>query len=254
MPIDLSAIPYQHRFSGASLLTAKANRLLDTASAAAGKAKPDDPKPVRAALAYFEMALSLLKPYDPNYPTILNWKCNALLQLHQYETAVGEYREIIRLTELTDGQVPGNAYAKLAAEMIAQHAGKKNTELPPEDPAQARAFDDPPYCMHGETFCRLLVEGKFKQAHAYLSPALQQKQTVADLKASWRAMMGDADRHAIDVLLGQHLTDWPARRADEIAWCYYTVCSEDVNEAITLVVVKTPSHAYTITELEFGRP
>ncbi|MCX6954372.1 MAG: hypothetical protein NTV51_19645 [Verrucomicrobia bacterium] len=254
MTIDLSAIPYQHRSGGASLLIAKANRLLGVTSAATDHASSREAKPVRAAVAYFDLALSLMKPYDPNYSTIVNWKCNALVRLGQYEEAVRWYREIVRLSALTAGHAGGDATAALAEKMIAQYAGRKNAELPPESREETNAFDDPPYCMHGEAFCRLLAEGKFKRAHAGLSDALRGKMSVAELKARWRSLVGPTDRQSVEILLGEHLTDWPGRRAQEIGWCYYTVCGEDLNEGLSLVVAKTPSHTHTISAVEFGRP
>jgi hypothetical protein len=68
--IDLARIPYQYRFNGASLLIAKANRL---ANGASGSTETKH-KQSLAAVAYFDMALLLMKPYDPNYATIVNWR------------------------------------------------------------------------------------------------------------------------------------------------------------------------------------
>jgi len=74
--IDLNSIPYKHRFNAASLLISKANRL-----GGLGLESPDqkgDNQRLLAAVAYYDMALVLMKPFDPNYSTVLNWKCNTL--------------------------------------------------------------------------------------------------------------------------------------------------------------------------------
>jgi hypothetical protein len=149
--IDLDSLPYKHRFNGASLLISKANRL-------AGLPLPDqkgDHRKLLAALAYYEMALALMKPFDPNYSTVLNWKCNLLRSLGQYEDAVNWYREIVRISDETDGKAKRNATAALADEMIQKYTGRANEPLEMGG-AHAAAFDDPPYCMIAEEFCVLL--------------------------------------------------------------------------------------------------
>src|SRR5579859_1887620 len=102
--IDLNSIPYKHRFNGASLLISKANRLV-------GLPLPEqkgDPQKLLAALAYYDMALALIKPFDANYSTVVNWKCTVLRSLGQYEDAVNWYREIVRISDEVDGQARRN--------------------------------------------------------------------------------------------------------------------------------------------------
>ncbi|MBP8961608.1 MAG: hypothetical protein KBG39_01550 [Opitutaceae bacterium] len=247
--IDLARIPYQYRFNGASLLIAKANRL---ANGASGSSETKH-KQSLAAVAYFDMALLLMKPYDPNYATIVNWKCNALLSLEQYEEAVAWYREIVRISDETDGHAGRNATAKLAEEMIGKHSGMKNAPLPRDGEIDSN-FDDPPYCMHAEEFCALLVERKFKKAHAYLSPKLQENFSVQRLKEAWGSIIGTAEPDSLAVSLEQHMLDWPSRKEDEIGWCYFSVSAQGISEGVSLVVARTPHNGYWLTEIEFGRP
>jgi hypothetical protein len=249
--IDLDSIPYKHRFNGAFLLISKANRLW-------GMGPPDsyreaDEQNLRAALAYYDMALALMKPYDPNYSSVLNWKCNVLRTLRQYEDAVIWYREIVRISDETDGKAKRNADAVLAEKMIHEYAGRKNEPLKVAN-ADKTAFDDPPYCMCAEEFCTLLSEGKFKKAHLFLSPTFREAITVSELKAEWQQMTKKTRSEEVSVALQQHIEDWPDRRPDDIGWCYFSVSAAEVNEAITVVVSRMPDNSDRITQVEFGRP
>ena len=151
-----------------------------------GDQKADD-KALLAALAYYDMALALLKPFDPNYSTVVHWKCIVLRALRQYEEAVAWYREIVRISDETDGKAPRNATATLAEEMIHKYAGHAN-EPPVTAGADATDFDDPPYIMFAEEFCVLLSERNYKKAHACLSPALKEAVSAAKLKEEWLRM------------------------------------------------------------------
>jgi len=249
--VDLNSISYAHRASGASLLIAKANRLSGMLSLAPGQ--PLEQSALLAALAHYDMALSLLKPFDSNYATVVNWKCNVLVALRQHKEAVAWYREILRLSDETDGKTQRNATAALAEQMIKKYAGMEDEPLT-QGKNNATSFDDPPYCMFAEEFCLSLAAKKFKKAHSYLAPSLQETVTVAKLKADWSEMVGRAGIGEIEVCLQQHMLEWPSRKADDIGRCYFSISASEFNEAATLVVARTPHNGYWISELEFGRP
>ncbi|MEZ4788415.1 MAG: hypothetical protein R2811_00170 [Flavobacteriales bacterium] len=249
-PVNLNALPYKLRYNGASLLIAKANRLHDLNTAKGAKGEP---KALRSALAYYDMALVLMKPYDPNYCTILNWKCNVLRDLGQFEDAVSWYREIIRISDETDGKNMRDATALVAEQMIGAYTGRPNEPLPAGD-SGADDFDDPPYCMYAEEFCALLAERKFSKAHARLAPALKERVTLERLKSEWKRLTNGASSTDLDIVLEKHILDRPTRKGEEIGWCYLSVSTETINEAISVVVGRTPYHGYWITELEIGRP
>jgi len=247
--IDLNSIPYKHRFAGASLLISKANRI-------GGWPLPDqkgDRKKLLAALAYYDMALALMKPFDPNYSTVVNLKCNVLCSLGQYEDAVNWYREIVRISDETDGKGRRNATAALAQEMIQKYAGSANEPLE-IGAGDAAAFDDPPHCMVAEEFCVLFTEGKFKKAHLYLSPALKESFPVAKLRAEWQQMTGKTNGAETSVNLEQHMADWPDRKSEDLGWCYFSVSAAEFSEAVTVVLSRMPDNSDRITQLEFGRP
>jgi tetratricopeptide (TPR) repeat protein len=247
--INLDSIPYKHRFNGASLLISKAHRL--------GGLRPPDQngnkQKLLAALAYYDMALALMKAFDPNYSTVVNWKCNVLQSLGQYEDAVNWYRKIVRISDEIDGKAQRNATAALADEMIQKYAGHKNEPLDIGN-ADAAAFDDPPYCMVAEEFCVLLSEGKFKKAHLYLSPALRETFPIPKLKAAWQQMTGKAPSEEMSLTLEQHMVDWLDRKPDDVGWCYFSVSAADFSEAVTVVASRMPDNSDRITQLEFGRP
>ncbi len=250
--VDLSVLPYKLRFGGASLLISRANRLCGMSSAERGE-KPDQ-KTLLASLAYYDMALALQKPYDPNYAAVVNWKCNVLRDLRQYEEAVSWYREIIRISDETDGRGMRNATAKLAEEMIREYEGRANEPLEVAS-SGAGDFDDPPYCnMFAEEFCALLAEQKFKKAHACLSPVLKERVSLNKLSGDWKQMNRGAKAEELAVDLQRNMLDWPTRKSDEIGWCYFSVSAEGISEGISLVVARTPQNGYWLTEIEFGRP
>jgi len=249
--VDLNALAYKHRYNGASLLISKANRLSGLGSAGTNE-KPDQ-KALVAALAHYDMALMLLKPYDPNYATVVNWKCNLLRELRQFEDAVSWYREIIRISDETDGRGMRNATAKLAEEMIREYDGRANEPLDVTSDGETN-FDDPPYCMYAEEFCSLLAEQKFKKAHACLSPVLKETVSLEKLRSGWKQMIESATAEELAIELQQHLLDWPARKPGDIGWCYFSISTETLSEGVALVVGRTPHNGNWITELEFGRP
>ena len=138
-------------------------------------------------------------------------------------------------------------------EMIAKYSGMRNSSLPSGGDIGA-SFDDPPYCMHAEEFCSLLVERKFKKAYAYFAPTLQQKLSAEKLREAWLSMIGTAKVESLSVLLERHMLDWPSRKNEEIGWCYFSLSSDEISEGISLVVARTPYNGYWLTEIEFGRP
>jgi len=248
--VNLNTLPYKHRSNGASLLIAKANRLYDMNNAKGAKG---DTKAMMSALAYYDMALVLMKPYDPNYSTVVNWKCNVLGALGQFEEAVTWYREIVRISDEIDGKGMRNATALLAERMISAYDGRSNAPLPTPLGNEAD-FDEPPHCMYAEEFCALLADRKFTKAHACMSPSLKERVSMDSLKGAWKRMTNDAGAEDLGIVLEQHMLDWPIRKVEEVGYCYLSVSTDIINEAVSLVVGRTPYNGYWITELEFGRP
>lgn len=247
--IDLNSIPYKHRFDGASLLISKANRL---GGLGLSNQKVDNQK-LLTALAYYDMALALMKRLDPNYSTVLNWKCNVLQSLGQYQDAIQWYQEIVLISDEIDGRVKRNATAALADEMIQKLAGRQNEPLAIGSPDTA-TFDDPPFCIYAAEFCNLLCDGNFKKAHSYLSTPLKTTFSIMRLKTDWQQMTSQARPEEISLVLEQHMVDWPGRQENDVGWCYFSVSAAEFSEAISVVVSRMSDNSDRISQIEFGRP
>lgn len=251
--MELEKIPYLHRSSAAGLLISKANRLTEINDIMAdGELSAKKRKAFLKGVHFYEIALLLMKPFDPNYSTIMNWKCLALIRLGRFIEAVEGYEEIVRISDQTDGKGLRNATALLAEEQIQKYQNRENIPSDADSGEDTDAFDDPPYCMFAEDFCELLAKKKYRQAHAYLSEKTKEELTVSELGASWKNMTEGAD--LLDIELQKNMTDWPTRRKNEIAWCYFSVTGEEYSEAVAVVVAITEFDSYEITEIEFGRP
>lgn len=253
MEIDISKLPYKHRFAAASTLMSKGNRLTELTSLSTDVSDRKQIERILQGLSFYDMALSLMKPHDPNFQTLLNWKCLALISLGQYEDARKWYEELVRIAIESEGRNCLGATARLALDQIVSLAGQHNKPLPDIDELELRTFDDPPFCLWAEEFCRLLQKRKFKQAHQCLSPELGQAITSAGLKQMWSRMVGSSNG---DTMVTLEKFEFSSVSGDEeyVGWCYLSVTSKDVNEAISMDIYKTSSNAYEIRSLEFGRP
>jgi tetratricopeptide (TPR) repeat protein len=192
MKIDISKLPYKHRFAAASMLMSRGNRLTELMSLPFKRTEERDVSRVLEGLSFYDMALSLIKPYDPNYQTLLHWKCQALISIGQFEDAKEWYEELLRIAAEAEGPNFIRGYAKLAQEQVAVLAGKKNEPLPDISRLDVKLFDDPPFCAWAEQFCWLLRDRKFTQAHRYLSANLGNRLTPSALKKMWSSLIGSA--------------------------------------------------------------
>lgn len=253
MEIDISKLPYKHRFAAASLLMSKGNRLTKLTSLPSDVSDRKQIEQILQGLSFYDMALSLMKPHDPNYQTLLNWKCLALISLGQYEDARKWYEELVRAAIESEGRNCLGATARLALDQIHSLAGKPNKPLPDIDELELRTFDDPPFCLWAEEFCRLLQNRKFRQAHRCLSPEFAKAITLADLKQMWSSMVGSSD---VDTTVTLEQFELSSESGDEghVGWCYLSVTNDELNEAVSMDVYKTDTNAYEIRSLEFGRP
>ena len=254
LKINIDRLPYKHRFAAASMLMSKGNRLTDLTSFGAEK-KPSKKEiaKLREGLSYYDMALSLLKPHDPNYQTLVNWKCLALISLGQYRDAREWYEELVRADVRSQGEKARSATASLALEQIEALRDKENEPLPDVDPRDVSLFDDPPFCRVAEDFCFQLRDGKFSDAHRFLAPSLREEMTPDVLKRSFRALTGGA-KSDVDVRLERYDLLPADSESNEVGWCYVAVESETASEAISLGFGVAYSHVFEIRSIEFGRP
>ncbi len=253
MKIDISKLPYSHRFAAASLLMSKGNRLTDFTSLPTNVPDEKQKQRILQGLSFYDMALSLMKPYDANFQTLLNWKCLALISLGQYEDAKKWYEELVRIALESEGADCLGATARLAQDQIAWLAGRDNQPLPEVDQFDVRIFDDPPFCVWAEQVCRLLQDRKFKQVHRCLSPQLRSAMTPTILKSMWSSMLGSSSG---DPMISLERFELSCQSSGEghSGWCYFSVTNDEINEAISMEVYRVVSNTYEIRSLEFGRP
>lgn len=253
MNTDISKLPYKHRFAAASMLIFKGNRLTELTSLRSKPTKERDVRRVLEGLSFYDIALSLMKPYDPNYLTLLNWKCLALISIGQFEDARKWYEELLRIAIESEGQNCLGATAKLALEQVAVLADKKNEPLPNIDRSDVEMFDDPPFCAWAEQFCWHLRDRKFKQAHLYLSMNLRNMLAPSELRKMWSSLLASS-KLDVDISLERYELESPSGDKNQIGWCYFTITSDEINEAISMAIYKTASNAFEIGSLLFGRP
>jgi hypothetical protein len=161
--------------------------------------------------------------------------------------------ELVRIAIESEGPNCLGATARLAHDQIASLTGKHNEPLPDIDQLDVRTFDDPPFCVWAEKFCRLLQDRRFKQAHRCLSSELGTTMTQASLKSMWSSMLGSSRG---DTMISLESFELSSESGDErhVGWCYLSVTNDEINEAISMDVYRTATNAYEIRSLEFGRP
>lgn len=253
MEIDISRLPYKHRFAAASMLMSKGNRLTELTALRTEVSDEKEIQRILQGLSFYDMALSLMKPHDPNFQTLLNCKCLALISLGQFEDARRWYEELVRVAIESEGRNGLGPTARLALDQIDSLAGQHNKPLPHIDEKDVHAFDDPPFCHCAEEFCRLLQKRKFSQAHRYLSPEFGKAMTSADLNQAWSSMVGSANGDTT-ITLEQYELSTESSEEGHVGWCYFSVTSEDVSEAISMDIYRGSINIYEIGAVEFGRP
>ena len=194
--MDLKAIPYKDRFSAAGLLISKANRLTELSKICPGEPTPRERKAINKGISYYRISLVLMKPFDPNYSTVLNWMSLALIRLGRFSDAVDGYKEIMRISDSVDPKAARNATAQLAEEQIGTYQDKKDIQFDEDPDDDPETFDDPPYCMFARGFCELLAGGMSKKAYQLLSNTL---------KAQLSAMMKEQKEKVQAVLTPEQL-------------------------------------------------
>jgi len=265
--IDLDTLSYKNRSDAAGLLISKGNQLVDAAVVAEAGTKKNrtyvpgsergelvDVGLVLAAVAYFDMALLLMRPFDPNYKTVINWKCNALCAIGQYADAVGWYEEIVRI----DGEEHGGTISEGPTTALAQ---KRIVELREKDNAplafRVEAVDDfvtPPFTLYAQHCLTSLAKGKYAEATSYFAEEDRKAYSAKVLKQRWQALVGSRGLADLSLALESHLFEWEGKSKHDIGWCYFSVTGPDIQEGLSFVVGATESQSFAVRRIEFGRP
>jgi hypothetical protein len=100
MEIDISKLPYKHRFAAASMLMSKGNRLTELTSLRSERPEGRDVSRVLEGLSFYDMALSLMKPHDPSgdenqigwcYFTVTNDEINEAISMDVFKTTTNAF-------------------------------------------------------------------------------------------------------------------------------------------------------------------
>ncbi len=250
--IDVTEIPYSHKQGAANLLISKAQRLAEFSDLHFGDMGEKEIQKALQAISLYDLALSLMKPYDGDYQTIIHWKCLILIALEQYEEASSWYEELISLSENSKTPEIYNSTAKEAQRQLSTIRGKKNRPLPKLDEKDSEILDEPSFCWWAMQFCEALAKRKYKQAYGYLSESLREEMTQADMKKQWVSILNNP-KDDVDVNLERYEMAKEGDDEDYVSWCYFVILGADINEAISLDIYKRPD-SYEIRSVEFGRP
>jgi hypothetical protein len=268
--LDLGRLSYKHRMDASGLLVSKGNNLLDGSVVSEkaqkknrtyvpGKKRGEvvDVGLVLGAIAYYDMALLLMRPFDPSYRTVTNWKCNALCSIGQYADALSWYEEIVRVDSEQNGGTPSNnATTALAQKQLAAYRGKTNAPLD-HRVDDVDDFIAPPFTLYAQTCLTSLAKGKYADATLYFAQEDRKKYSAKMLKRSWTELVGGADFADVSISLEKHLFDWNGKSKKDEGWCYFSVTGPEFNEGISFVVGGTGSTgdgSFAVRRIEFGRP
>lgn len=251
--MDVSNIPYADRKTAADLLISKAKRLGELPYLHFNEVSDKDIRKVQKAISLYDIALGLMKPHDPNYQTIINWKCLTLIEIGQFEDACKWYEELVRSAIDSQGPNVKDPTRDFAKEQLKKYKSKKNHPIKELDQSEMDIFNDPSFCLWAEGFCNELQSNKFKKAHQYLSPELAKEVPLKKLEEDWLELLNGSDS-GIDIYLEAHRVGSDQDKDKFIGWCYFVVANNEINEAISFDIYQTEGHGFEIREIEFGRP
>lgn len=179
------------------------------------------PDKLREALAYFDIALSILAPEDPNRSFVIYTKGLTL----------GE------LGESAEAEAAMNSFTGASFENTSQMSSAQHTE---DDPASAFA----------QQFVERLLDQDYAGAHQFLHPDLS-KLVAKDLKRNFEQLFA-GEAFPQSAMVADSWQDWPEKRAGDIATCYVSIDSENA-EAVTVIVTRVDGN-FLIRAIEWGRP
>lgn len=251
--MDISNIPYTDRKTAADLLISKAKKLAELSYLHFNEISDKDLRKVQKAISLYDIALGLMKPHDPDYQTIINWKCLTLIEIGQFEDACKWYEVLVRSAIESEGPNVKDPTRDFGKEQIKKYQSKKNHPIKALDQSEIELFDDPSFCLWAEGFCNELQNGKFKKALQYLSPDLAKEIPLKELKENWKELLDGSDSD-VDIFLEAHRVGSEDDNDSFIGWCYFVVANDDINEAISFDIYQTDGHGFEIRDIEFGRP
>ena len=110
--------------------------------------------------------------------------------------------------------------------------------------------------IHGKlavSFAEHLILGRYNDAHALLTPHLQEEWPASSLESEFLTMTDYGNGPASRAELTVTMDTWPRREPGDIGWAYVSIAGEGFVEAVT-VVVSDALGVPRVRELEWGRP
>lgn len=182
------------------------------------------PEKLREALAYFDIALSILAPEDPHRTFVIYTKGLTL----------GE------LGESAEAEAAMHSFTGASFESTGQFSPNPDTHDTREDPAASLA----------QQFIERLLAQDYAGARKLLHPDLS-KLTARDLKRNFGQLFAE-EEFPESAQVSDAWQDWPDKRAEDMATVYLSIDSENA-EAITVIVTREGSDLL-IRDIEWGRP
>jgi hypothetical protein len=104
-----------------------------------------------------------------------------------------------------------------------------------------------------DRFATALVKGDFDRAHELLSREAKRTLSVSELRKQYKEMTDYGGGPATQVQVMQHLSNWPGKQKDDVAWIYVAISGHTFSEGIT-VIVSDEGGQELIRSIEWGRP
>ena len=247
---------------------------------------------LREALAYYDIALSILAPGDPNGSFTLYTKALLLEEIGDYADAEAAFRSlqgspyespaqlgVKRCAQRRAGSYDARAEMRMGFEHLAQtlqdrpgaayllaamqHVQEALMAQPDSRADHAHAAAQAP--KH-ETPSDADEEAAAEFAQRFVDLLLDRDYSAArqwlhadlarltpgDLKASFEALFAE-EPFPESAHVFDALRDWPAKRAGDIASFYVTIESENA-EAVSVIVARDGGGALKVRDIEWGRP
>lgn len=261
--LDIQSIKYKYRTMAANALIAKAQRSLFESCAHAirlnDRNEPIDKNETKrindafASIAMYEIAIQFMGHGDPGIYTIINWKILHELSIGQYEDAYKDSMHALEIANHNKDNAQRNATVELIFSRIDELRGKANQEIRLKD--DELPMDDPYYSVIGRHICRMMVNGKVKDAYGNFSEELKTKISMGEVRKSlieMLRMVSDCDEYEYDLI--SVMDEWPSKKENDFAWLYFSVSGNVGNEAISMIISKAKDNRHVVSEIEFGRP
>lgn len=248
------------------------------------------PDKLREALAYYDIAIAIVAPGDPNGAFAVYTKALLLEELGDYAEAEAVFRSLEgtryanparlglkRCAQHRAGAHEPHAEMRAGFEQLAQAmqgqagaadflaamrhvqdtlAGRPDTRhVAPSSPAASPAAagdndDEDAAAALAQRFVDLLLDRDYAAARQLLHADLAAL-SIGDLRRRFEALFTDEPFPETAHVLDAMRT-WPDKRAEDVASFYVTIDSEQA-EAVSVIVTRD-GQALKVREIEWGRP